>query len=142
MRTYFPTVAALAGDEPTTRYEAAVAERLRVSITPDLLDTLRQALKQHLTGRINEMERDLTFSRESLSFFETWKPADLLRMAQMLAETERQNKLPQLTLEQMRGRKLPYRMSDFQRWREEIGKLDGLTNRNSLLPRSHGLRMS
>lgn len=128
----YPTVAALVRDQPATRYEVAVAEQLRGSIAPDDLGALRQSLEQHLSGRIDEMERDLKLSQESVDLFEGWKPADMLRMAQMLAEAEKQNREPQLTLEQMRGRSWTYKLLDFERWRAEIADLSGLTDRNSL----------
>jgi hypothetical protein len=57
----------------------------------------------------------------------------MLRMAQMI-DVMGKGGSP-LSLEQMRGRRYPYSVADFQRWKQEIADLANLSTRDALLER-------
>ena len=54
----------------------------------------------------------------------------MLRMAQMIADMEKGG--PALSLEQMRGKNYPYRLTDLERWRTEIDRLERFSDHYSL----------
>ncbi|GAA4851577.1 hypothetical protein ACFQ34_00255 [Pseudonocardia benzenivorans] len=131
---HYPTVAAIRAANPAWRREdeEAVATYFRASIALDDLDTLRQALEEHLLSRVDEIEKELEWTRGALKLFDGWKPADMLRMAQELEEMDKHDQFR--SLEQMRSRanKYRYKLPDLDRWRSEIAGLDELRDRTSL----------